>query len=168
MVLMLDSCAACATDCGLLPPIPAGRCAGLEELGGGVAVVAELPARTGRRARRANSSDGPREIVQKVKLTATEQAALKLRARAQGVSVPRLMVESALSDGETSTDRRDLLAQLFGLHRLSANIANNVNQLAAKANSENTFPTAAGPVLAHIERLLQRIDDTIDQVGGAR
>jgi hypothetical protein len=131
-------------------------------------VVAELPARTDRRERRPNADDGPREIIQKLKLTAAEKAALQLRARKQRVSVPRLLIESALSDGETSTDRRELLAALFGLHRLGANIANNVNQLAAKANSEDTFPVAAEPVLAHIERLLRRIDDTIDQVGGAR
>lgn len=106
--------------------------------------------------------------MRKVKVTPEEDAALVLRAKAQGVSVPRLLVESALSSGETPTDRRDLLAVLFGLHRLGANIANNVNQLAAKANSENTVPAAAEPVLAHIEQLLRRIDDAIDQVGGAR
>jgi Bacterial mobilisation protein (MobC) len=50
------------------------------------------------------------------------------------VSVPRLMVESALSGIETPTDRRRLVAELFETRRLLATVANNVNQLAHSAN----------------------------------
>jgi Bacterial mobilisation protein (MobC) len=50
------------------------------------------------------------------------------------VSVPRLMVESALSGVETPTDRKRMVAELFEVRRLLATVANNVNQLARSAN----------------------------------
>ena len=50
------------------------------------------------------------------------------------MSVPRLMVESALSGVETPTDRRRMVAELFETRRLLATVANNVNQLARSAN----------------------------------
>ncbi len=58
-------------------------------------------------------------------------------AEAQHVSVPRLLVECALAvtPGQTVTDRRDAIAELFALHRLLTSIANNVNQLARAVNS---------------------------------
>lgn len=128
-------------------------------------MTTELPGRSGRRRRQSNAPGG-RSIEQKVRLTAEESAALHLMARKRGVSVPRLMVERALAgDGETSTDRGDLLAALLGLQRLGGNIANNVNQLARKANVEDEFPEAARPVLLHVRRLVQRIDSALDQLG---
>lgn len=130
-------------------------------------MTAELPGRSGKRQRQANVTGG-RSVRQEVKLTVAEAATLHLKARKLGVSVPRLLVESALTDRETATDRRELLGALFGLHRLGANIANNVNQLARKANFEDEFPVAARPVLEHVERLLHRLDAAIDEVGGVR
>ena len=52
------------------------------------------------------------------------------RAAELGVSVLRLLVESALSGLETPTERRETVAELFELRRLLATVANNVNQLA--------------------------------------
>ncbi|TCC33906.1 plasmid mobilization relaxosome protein MobC [Kribbella capetownensis] len=123
-----------------------------------------LPGRSGRRRRQPNAAGG-RSVEQKVRLTAEEAAALRLKARRLGVSVPRLLVESALAEQETATDRRDLMAALFGLQRLGGNIANNVNQLAKKANATDEFPENATPVLAHIQRLLIRIDQALNQLG---
>ena len=50
------------------------------------------------------------------------------------MSVPRLMVESALSGVETPTERRATITELFETRRLLATVANNVNQLARSAN----------------------------------
>jgi hypothetical protein len=123
-----------------------------------------LPGRSGRRRRQPNAAGG-RSIEQKVRLTAEESAALRLKARRLGVSVPRLLVESALAEHETVTDRRDLMATLFGMQRLVGNLANNVNQLARKANVEDEFPEAARPVLVHLQRLAIRIDAALDELG---
>lgn len=50
------------------------------------------------------------------------------------MSVPRLMVESALEGRETPPERRQQIAELFEVRRLLATVANNVNQLARAAN----------------------------------
>jgi hypothetical protein len=73
-------------------------------------------------------------VIQKVKLTGEERDQLRARAAELGVSVPRLMVESALSAVNTPTDRRQMVAELFETRRLLATVANNVNQLAHSAN----------------------------------
>ena len=72
--------------------------------------------------------------IQQVKLTEEERDQLRARAAELGMSVPRLMVESALSGVETPTERRRMIAELFETRRLLATVANNVNQLAHSAN----------------------------------
>ena len=73
-------------------------------------------------------------MYQQVTLTKAERDQLRTRAAELRVSVPRLMVESALSGVETRTERRHLVAELFEARRLLATVANNVNQLARSAN----------------------------------
>ena len=85
------------------------------------------------RVRRGRGS-APRRVYQQVKLTEDERDQLRARAAELGMSVPRLLVESALSGVETPTDRRRMIADLFEVRRLLATIANNVNQLAHAAN----------------------------------
>jgi hypothetical protein len=96
-------------------------------------VSAGPEARPKGRVRRGREPE-PRRVYQQVKLTEEERDQLRQRAAGLGVSVPRLMVESALSDIETPTDRRRLVAELFETRRLLATVANNVNQLAHSAN----------------------------------
>ena len=73
-------------------------------------------------------------MFQQVTLTEPEREQLRERAAELGVSVPRLLVESALSGVETPSDRREMIAELFEVRRLLATVANNVNQLAKMAN----------------------------------
>ena len=74
-------------------------------------------------------------------------------ARAQRVTVPRLLVEAALArGGETPTQRRHAMVALFGLRRSLAGLATNVNQLAAQANATDRFPLEARGVLPEIRR----------------
>ena len=86
----------------------------------------------------------PRHVIQKVKLTEEEREQLRGRAAELGMSVPRLMVESALSGVETPTDRRRMVAELFETRRLLATVANNVNQLAHSANITGQVRRAGG------------------------
>ena len=83
----------------------------------------------------------PRRISQQVLLTEEEREQLRARAGELGVSVPRLLVESALSGVETPTERRAWIAGLFELRRLLATVANNINQLAKVANTSGEVPT---------------------------
>jgi Bacterial mobilisation protein (MobC) len=96
-------------------------------------VSAGPDARPKGRVRRGRES-APRRVYQQVKLTEEERDQLRARAAELGMSVPRLLVESALSGVETPTDRRRMIADLFEVRRLLATIANNVNQLAHAAN----------------------------------
>ena len=98
----------------------------------------------------------PRRVYQQVTLTEVEREQLRARASELGVSVPRLMVESALSGVETPTDRKQQIAELFEVRRLLATVANNVNQLARSAN-------ISGQVDAEqrLERTLGDVDELL-------
>jgi len=101
-----------------------------------------------------------REIVQKVKLTVGEREQLRARAVEMGVSVPRLLVESALEGVQTPTERRQEVAELFEVRRLLATVANNVNQLARAANISGDVSAAT--------RLEGALDDVEGLVGRLR
>ncbi len=98
------------------------------------------------RQRRANDNDGARQKRYVVKANDEEQTQLEARALVRGVTVPRLMVESALNlHIETDTDRKEAIAELFAIRRLLANVANNVNQIAKYANEERASPPRLTP-----------------------
>ena len=100
-----------------------------------------------------------REVIQKVKLTDEERDQLRARAAELGVSVPRLMVESALSGVDTPTDRRRLVAELFETRRLLATVANNVNQLAHSANISGQVHEGR-----RLEQTLADVDELVAQL----
>lgn len=92
-----------------------------------------------------------------------EEGALLLRAKAQRVTIPRLLVESALSAaGETPTERRQAMVELFGLHRLLAAISNNVNQIAKATNATGELQGETVATLAKVREVAERIDEAID------
>jgi hypothetical protein len=99
------------------------------------------------RWQRKSMRGGGRRVYQQVTLSEEEQARLRARAEELAVSVPRLLVESALGDGVGSegggVERRRALDSLFEIERLLATVANNVNQLARQANTSGELPAAA-------------------------
>lgn len=113
----------------------------------------------------------PRTAI-KVKLSDAEREQLRERADQLGVSVPRLLVESALAepDGgwvavrEQAVQRRQLLVELNELRYLVATIANNVNQLAKTANTSGDLPAAhhLHAALADIHAALRQLSETTD------
>jgi hypothetical protein len=119
------------------------------------AVSATPEGRSRGRARRERQAQ-PRGVEQKVRLSLEERRQLRERAADLGVSVPRLLVESALSGGETPTDRRAMIAELFEVRRLLATVANNVNQLAKVANTSGEV--SVGERLA---RTLGEVDELV-------
>jgi hypothetical protein len=107
-----------------------------------------------------------RAVIQKVRLTEGERDRLRARAAELGVSVPRLMVESALSGVETPSDRRRMVAELFETRRLLATVANNVNQLAHAANISGQVSESQ-----RLEQTLAEVDELVAdlrQLTGAR
>jgi hypothetical protein len=102
---------------------------------------------------------GRRLLRKEVKLTEIEDARLRARAAELGVSVPRLLVESALEGLETPTERRRLMAELFEIRRVLATVANNVNQLARSANISGQVHEGKRfeQTLAEVDRLVARL-----------
>lgn len=117
------------------------------------------------RWRRKAVSDGGRRVYQQVTLSEAERERLRTRAHELGVSVPRLLVESALGEaaggaGLGGVERRRALDSLFEMERLLATVANNVNQLARQANTAGELPAAA--------RLEEARSEVLDLVGQLR
>ena len=114
------------------------------------------------RRRRANFSGG-RSRRHVVYVAPAEGDLLAQLAEQQGVTVPRLLVESALAgDRETASARRDAIVELFAVRRLLAAVSNNVNQVARHANATEDFPDEAAAVLTSVRRLVTRIDGAVD------
>lgn len=109
--------------------------------------------------RRQFNAEGGRAVQRKVKLTVTQDLALRVRADSLQVSVPRLLVESALaeSQGETAKERADLLTRLFGVQRELAAVGNNINQIAHFAN-------ATGELRADLVRTLADVRESTAMV----
>lgn len=125
-------------------------------------------ARAQRRRRRANVTGG-RQHKHEVKVTPEEEARLLTLASAQRVSIPRLLVESALaSGGETPTEKREALAELFAVHRVLAGLANNVNQIAKATNATGEVQADTAASLDALRRTSQRLDTVIDRLGEGR
>jgi len=99
-----------------------------------------------------------------VKVTAAEGGVLERIAAAQHVSVPRLLVEAAMSSElrETPTERKTAMAELFALHRLLAAISNNVNQIAKVANATGEIQGELRSTLDAVRRTAENIDEAID------
>lgn len=116
------------------------------------------------RRRRANV-EGGRPHRHEVKVSPEEEGVLLRLAAEQRVTVPRLLVESALSTGtETPSERRNAMAELFALHRLLASISNNVNQIAKATNATGELQDELGATLAAVRRTAERIDSAVDSL----
>ena len=143
-------------------PVLRGRCAGQ---GKAVRTLAEKSERRlfGRQ-RRANA-DVPRDRRYVVKVNALEDAQLRGRAVVAGVTVSRLLFESAMNSHiETDTARKEVVSEVFAVRRLMANVANNVNQLARYANTESVFPAEAEAVVAEYRSIVPRLSDALDRL----
>jgi hypothetical protein len=122
------------------------------------------PRRRLRRRRRENVAGG-RQHSHRVLVTPAEEARLQRLALAQGVTVPRLLVESAFAGvGETPSQRREAMAELLAVHRLLSAVSNNVNQLARHANAGEEFPVEAVATLDAVRRVAARVSVVVDEL----
>lgn len=121
--------------------------------------------RRDQRRRRANV-EGGRQFRHEVKVSPEEEGALLRLALAQNVTVPRLLVESALATetGQTVTERREVLAELFAVHRLLAVNSNNVNQIARATNATHEVQPATVQTLAKLREVADRVDQVIERL----
>jgi hypothetical protein len=116
---------------------------------------------TTRARRRRGNVDGGRVGRHNVKTSAEEEAVLQVRAKALNVTVPRLLVETALADGDgkTAVQRRDELTELFHMRRLLASVSNNVNQIARSVNAGHGVDAELKNTLAAVDRVCGSLDE---------
>lgn len=100
----------------------------------------------------------------RVVVTEDEEARLAQRAAKQHVSIPRLMMEAALSDRDTPTERRRAMAELFAFRRQLTGAATNLNQLARVANTEGHTPVGTAAAVREIRDTVAKIDAAIDGI----
>src|SRR5579859_3423847 len=86
------------------------------------------PAFNGAARRHRVEGGRPRHV--KIRFTDAEYDAIAARALEARVSIPRLIVDSTLIRRNRVAPSPALTAELAGLRRLVANLANNVNQIA--------------------------------------
>lgn len=106
-----------------------------------------------------------------VKVSPEEAGALALRAERLGMTVPRLLVEAALNEGESSVeavavenaDRARMRAELAQLQRGVGAIGVNVNQIARVANAAGEVSEELTGSLAHVRSVLRRIEAFADE-----
>ena len=118
------------------------------------------------RRRRANV-EGGRMHRHEVKVSPEEEAKLLALAEKHRVTIPRLLIEAALSEGtETPSERRDQFMQLSQLQRLVGTVANNINQIARHANATGEVPAEAAASIAHARSVIIRIDRQLAEMAG--
>lgn len=102
-----------------------------------------------------------------IKVTPEEEARLVQIAEKHRVTVARLLVESALSEGgETPSERRDQFMELSNLARLVGTVANNINQVARHANSTSEIPADAAASITHAKSVIYRVDRLLAAMAG--
>ena len=117
------------------------------------------------RKRQSNAAGG-RSVRREVKLTVEQNLALQIMADEIGVSVPRLLVESTLSQsrGETAAERHELITSLFLLQRGLAAAGNNINQIARATNATGEIQGEMHDSLEHLRASVKRIDDVLESL----
>lgn len=121
-----------------------------------------------KRQRQTNVKGG-RSIRRVVRLSEFEDNALMLKASEQGVSVQRLLVESALTfeTGETATERREAIANILQAQRQLAAIGNNLNQMARATNAGEPIDAGIAGSLDYLRGVLERLDTAADVIASA-
>lgn len=125
----------------------------------------QVPAASRGVARR-HRVEGGRQRVVKFRFTDAEYEAISIRAAEAGVSVPRLVIASALTRRPaTPAAPSALAAELAGLRRLVANLANNINQIARKLNAGGWPDASIAPAADAVQRTMRRLDAALAATG---
>lgn len=116
------------------------------------------------RRRRANVAGG-RKHRHAVLVTPEEEAQLLRLAEEQGVTVPRLLVESALAPhGQTHAAREDALRRVFAMQRTLTGAATNINQLARLGNAQQRLPVGTAEALRDLRTVVARLAGLLEEL----
>jgi hypothetical protein len=108
---------------------------------------------------------GGRERLVKLRLSVAEEAWLVPRAAALGISVQRLLVESAMAGGrESLLARRVMEGEFYVARRDLHGAATNLNQLARLGNERGEIPLGLGATIARVEAARDRLGALAEQI----
>jgi uncharacterized protein (DUF1778 family) len=100
-------------------------------------------------------------------LTDDEYEALRSRADRAKVSVPRYLIEAALSgSASAAAEQRQLRRDVERTQLVLAGLANNVNQLAKWANTNRVLPDSFESALGDIGRATAAVTEAAQRVKG--
>lgn len=141
---------------------------GAGDRGSGTESVRAPRKRALRRRRRENVSGG-RLLTHRVLASEAEEARLIVLAVQHNVTIPRLLIESALAgSSDLWAGRQELIGELFGAVRLLGSVSNNVNQIARAANAGGALGADLHATLKAVQGAASRITEAIDQLGAPR
>lgn len=104
-----------------------------------------------------------------VRLSDEEKVRIEARAIVAGVSVPRLLVEAALTaDSQTLSERRALVAEFLGARRMVAAVSTNVMRLAESSESGKGTPPELAATLHAAARVMARLDAATAHLDGGQ
>jgi hypothetical protein len=142
-----------------------------------VAVELDGGAVTVPKARRRTRLVGGRERRFYVKASGEEAERLEALATAAGVSVPRLLVEAALTGGSRAAASSPaaeprahpaVVAELLTVGRLLGRIGTNVNQIARATNATREAQPETAAAMEAVERVAGRMDAVLDELRPTR
>jgi Mobilization protein NikA len=118
-------------------------------------------------ATRRRRVDGGRHRAVNLRLDDAEYAAISSYAASAKLSIQRFIVSCALTGtAPASPAPSALTAEIAGVRRLTANLANNVNQIARKLNSGGV-PDSSIPATAEaVRRVMLRLDSVLAGLPG--
>jgi hypothetical protein len=114
-------------------------------------------------AARRRRTEGGRQQAVKIRLTEAEYNMVVSQAAKERVSIQRYLIGCALSREPGATAA--LSAELVALRRLSANMANNLNQIARRLNSAGRPDASVDAAAEAVGRTLTRLDTAISWLG---
>ncbi|MEU1986115.1 plasmid mobilization relaxosome protein MobC [Nocardia sp. NPDC019395] len=101
-----------------------------------------------------------------VKLSDAEHDALAARAEAAGMTVPRLLVETALDSAQTEAGRAHAVLQLLDLENQIRRAGNNLNQLVRYAHQNREIAEGTDMALRSVVRACLSLDEAARWVMG--
>lgn len=125
-----------------------------------------------RRVTRRRRVEGGRITRHVVRVTPEEEGQLLALSLQYKVTVPKLLVDSALAGGAAAAAanesvRHEVIAQMFATHRLLAGLANNVNQMAKATNATGSVQAEMVATLAKVREVADHIDRFVDELSEA-
>ena len=107
----------------------------------------------------------PRPVVHKVRVTREQETRLAAKAAERGVTVSRLLVESALSGGADAAAAKAALAgEMFRIVQLLGKVGVNINQLAKVTNATGEVQPATVHALSAMGRVCERLEGFLDEL----